>query len=810
MLRIALRTLLRRPSFTLIAILTLAVGIGATTAIFTVVDGVVLRPLGYDEADRLVRIQHPVPKLDPEWRWGVSEAGYFAMAESNETLSGLGAYSGAELVLSGGASAEKVTGAMVSASLFAVLGARPAAGRLLRPEDNEPGAASVVVLGHDFWQRQFGGDPDVVGRTIRIEGGPVEVVGVLEAGFDLPDQRTAVWAAVRISPENQPVNWHRFDVIGRLAEGVSAGQAEADLNRLVATFPERLPQAYGGDFFERTGFVAEVVPLKDHVVGGVRTALWVLMGAVGIVLLIGCVNVANLFLVRLESARRERAVRTALGASRWDIARQSLAESLLLGLAAGALGLFLAAWGVEALVRLGPDLPRLDQVGMTGTGVAFTVAVALLAGVVFGLMPAGGARVSFDALREGIGLTASRRRNAVRSGLVIGEMALALVLLVAAGLMIRTFQNLRSVDPGIEAEGVLAVDVSLPFRSYRGFEEVSAYFRRLTESAASLPGAVSAGATSHLPLGPSAMAGCSLIFMEEPEAQERGRECFASTVQATPGYFETMGIDVTGTLPGWEDVEARRGGIVVTGVTADRLWPGDDPMGKGLRGNGAEPPYYRVQAVTGPIRANGLDQPPIHEVYFPMLPMEGASLWSPPRSMTLVVRSADGRAAALAGPVQSLIRELDPDVAVGRVRPMTEELAESTARTSFAMLLLGLAAAVALILGVIGLYGVVSYVVEQRRAEIGIRMALGAREAEVRGMVVKQAARLAGLGVAVGGIGALLTSRLLAAQVYGVAPWDPVTLLATAALLTGVALAAAWLPARRAARVEPMGVLRGE
>jgi len=808
--RIALRTLLRRPSFTLVVLLTLALGVGATSAIFTVVEAVLLRPLPYPRAGELVRVQHPVAKLNPDWRWGVSEGGFWTFREANRTLSGLAVYERAEVVLGGGSRPEKVPAAVVSANIFELLGARPAAGRLLRWEDNDPGAPFVVVLSWDLWQRQFDGDPGAVGEVLRLEGNSAEIVGVLERGFDLPDDRTSVWGAVRISPDNRPTNWHRFNAIARLASGVTPAAAEADLTRIIGTFAERLPTAYGNGFMEESGFAVEVVPLQEHVVGGIRTALWVLMGAVAIVLLIGCVNVANLFLVRLEAGQRERAVRTALGASRWDLARQSLAETLLLGLAAGGMGLLLAAASVDLLVRWGPDLPRLEEIGVNATVVAFTLAVAVVSASVFGLAPAAPMRVRFQALREGVGLTASRRRNTLRSTLVVAQMALALVLLVGAGLMVRTFENLRSVDPGIDPEGVLAVDISLPAAVYQDYEAVAGFYRDLGERTHRLPGVASAGATAHLPFGGSNMLNCSAIFVEDPEARERASGCFASTVQATPGYFETLGIDVAGRTPTWEDVAAGRGGIVVTRALAERIWPDRDPMGAGLRGNGAEPPYYRIEGIATDIRANGLDQPPIAEVYFPMIPLEGAPLWSPPRSMTLVVRSASGRAETLAAPVHALIGEIEPDAAIGATRTMNSVVAASMARTSFALLLLAVAAAVALALGVIGLYGVVSYVVEQRRPEIGIRMALGARQSEVRGMVIAQAARVAAIGILVGGVVALGAARALTSQLYGVAPTDPLTFAATAVLLAAVALAAAAIPARRAARIEPMRVLRGE
>lgn len=811
--RVALRTLLRRPTFSSIAVITLALGIGATVAIFTVVNSVVLEPLPYPDSDRLVRIEHPVPKLNPEWAWGVSEAGFFAMRAGNRTFDGLAVAEGGGGVLAGQDVAERVSVTRVSASVFELLGGRPAAGRLFRWEDNEPGSPRVVLLAEDFWRTRFSGDPSIVGSTVELNGRPLQVVGVVEAGFDLPERDTDLWYPVEISPAKEPVNWHRFTAYGRLRPGMTPEAAEADLNRLIRDWPETLPNAYGArgaedSFVEESGFRAAVTPLREDVVGDVSAALWILLGAVGIVLLIGCVNVANLFLVRLEAGRRESALRTALGASRADLAAKWLTESLLLAIVAGVIGLLLAAWGIAGLVAAGPQIPRMEEISLGWRSVGFTGGVALAAALAFGLLPLIRSAVRFEWLREGVGLTASRRGNAIRRGLVIFEIALALVLLTGAGLLLRTFQNLRAVDPGVDPDGVLTMEVSLPWGHYGTWEKVAAFHRTLSERVAALPGVTAVGATQQLPLAGG--TGCAILFTADVAARPRLSSCFASTVQATPGYFEAMGIDVAGDAPTWLDMEARRGGVVVTRAFAEHVWPGEDPIGKTVRGNGEREPYYRIVGVAEDIRANGLSEPPVPQVFFPMLPMEGAPLWGPQTSLTLAVRTAEGAPTSLAGPVRSLIREMDPGVAIGAARPMTEVVAESMLRTSFAMLLLGIAAAVALALGVIGLYGVIAYTVEQRRPEIGIRIALGAGRGAVRRMVVGEAATLAGAGVVVGGAVSLATTRVLAAQLYGVEPRDPATLGAVAVVLVGVALAAAYIPARRAAAVEPMGVLRGE
>lgn len=807
----ALRLLRRSPGYAAAAGLTLALGIGTTTAIYALLHAVVLDPLPYPDSHRLVAIDHPVPGLNPEWRWGLSEAGYHHFLEHERSLEELGIYERWGLAVAGEGTARRARAAGVSAGLLRTLGAHPALGRLLAPEDNEPGAPRVAVLGHAFWVDRFGADSSLVGRRLEVEGLPVEVVGVAAEGFDLPDQETDLWMAVTLDPAARPVNWHRFDAIARLEPGTTVEAAEADLRRLVGRFTDVLPAAYDPDFMQRSGFDVRVTPLRDHVVGDVAGVLWTLLGAVGVVLLIACGNVANLFLVRLEGRRREIAIRTAMGASRGALAGLHLAESGVLAALGAAAGLGLAFIGIRILVAFGPGgIPRLSRAGLGWEALAFALVVAGTAALAFGALPLWRRRVEADALREGArGLTASRRGGAVRSALVAGQVGLAFVLLSSAALLLQTFRNLREVDPGFEPEGALALDVSLPFAKYPGFEEVARFYRELTERVEALPGVVASGATQQLPMeggGPS----CSLLFTDDPEAMERMRHCFADPVQVTPGYLRAMGIPVEGRTPDWNDTGRRSGEAVVTRALVAHVWPDGDAIGRGIRGDGDRPPYYRISGIAGDVRAGGLDRPPVERVYFPMLPIEGAGLWGAPRSMTLVVRVASGPAGALVGPIQNLVRELDPSVPVGNARSMERVVAASMERTTFAMALLGIAAAVALFLGLVGLYGLVAYVVERRRPEIGIRMALGARTGKITRAVLGRSARLAGLGIAVGVVGALATAGLLRSLLFGITPGDPLVLAAAAALLLGAALLASLVPARRAARIDPAHVLRLE
>jgi putative ABC transport system permease protein len=808
-LRQAGRSLGRNPGFAAITALTLALGIGATTAIFALLHAVVIAPLPYPEADRLVHVQHPVPGLNPEWKWGASEAGFWHFLDHNQSFESMGAYSSWTLTVSGDGQAEQVPTAAVSASLFEVLGARPAVGRLLQWEDNEPGRTPVVALGYEFWQTRYGGDPGIVGRTIELEGNPVEVVGVTEAGFRLPEQATGLWFPVPISRANQPVNWHRFTVIGRLAAGVGVAAAQADLERLTAQLPEVAGAAYYPSFMAESRFTVEARPLRDVVVGDVAGVLWILLGAVGLVLLIACVNVANLFIVRLASRRREIAVRTALGASRADIARRYGSETALLGLAGGVLGLGLAWASIRLVVAHEPGwIPRLSELALGWEAVAFAMAIALGTGLLFAVIPALRRATDQLALRESAGTTASRGQIALRRGLVAAQVALAVVLLAAAGLMLETYRNLNAVDPGFDPRGVLTAQVSLPQARYGAEAVAAAFWRDLSHQVRSLPGVTAVGATQALPLAGG--NGCSLIFTDDPAAQERNTTCFASTIRVTPGYFEAMGIAVRGRTPTWADTENRVGEVVISQSVADRLWPGEDPIGKGIKGNNSNPPFYRVVGIASPVRALGLDEPPVERIYFPMIAMEGAGLWGAPTGMTLVVRQAGADPSALAPSIRETVRSMDEIVPVQNVRTMREVMGESMARTSFTMMLLGIAALMALAIGLVGLYGVVSYVVEQRRGEIGIRMALGADGRRVAGTVLGQSVALAAAGVVAGLVAAVFTTRIMQSLLFEVGAADPWVLSAVAVLILTVALLASWVPARRASRVDPLTALKTE
>jgi predicted permease len=810
-LRRAVRSLARSRGFAGVAVVTLALGIGAATAVFTLLDRIVLRPLPYPDAGRLVRLDSPVPGVGADDRWGMSEAGFLYVRQHSRTLEGVGAYASRPANLSSGRGAERVTLGVATLSLFDVVRARPAQGRLFVEAEGAPGSEpAAVVLGHGLWMRAFGGDPAVVGSTVKLNAHPMRVVGVMEPGTHLPTQQVDVWMPLPVSTAGPFYNDHNLSVVARMRPGATLEGVRRELSVLTARLPAAYPEVYAESFMRETRFGTDAVPLRDYVLGGVERVLWVLAGSVALVLLIASVNVANLFLVRAAGRRRDTAVRTALGAGRRHLVRGAAAEGVVVALAGGALGAVLAAWAVRLLVRLAPPgVPRLAEVSLDGRSVAVAFALALCAGVAMGVFPVLRTPLDTGALRgSGRGQTASRRDHALRGALVAGQLAVALVLLAAAGLMLRSFERLRGVHPGFDAAGATLVEMSLPYQGYKDHEAVGRFYADLLQRASALPGVVAAGAATQLPLEGG---GCSALFVEgRPLASGAEPPCIESVV-AAPGYFRSMGIPVRGRETTWEENARGAEAVVITRALAERLWPGQDPIGRGVRGGGDRPPFFRVVGVTGDLRAAGLDQPPAEAVFYPMVPARGLTRWGAPRAVTLVLRTRPGQPAPLAE-LRRVLREMDPDVPVGRVRTVDEVVAASpaVARTSFTLMLLGTGSAMALLLSVVGLYGVVSYTVRQRTGEVGLRMALGARGTDVAALLMRQSLRLVAIGVAAGLVLSLAATRMLSSLLFGVTPADPLNLAAVSLLLIAVAMLAAYLPARRAARVDPMVALRAE
>ncbi|MDX1396482.1 MAG: ABC transporter permease [Gemmatimonadota bacterium] len=811
--RQAARGLRRRPEFSVFALLTLTVALGAFSALFTVLDRLVVSPLGYDEADRLAYFDSPVPGVGPDAAWGLSVAGYFDILDNVESLESLGAYSLGGANVTSEAGPDRVQSARVSATMMRTLRLRPAAGRLFAAEDDIPNGPSVALLSHGFWQTRFGADPGVLGRTLELNGFPYEIIGVLDEGHGLPDTRAEIWTPLQLDRSARAVNAHWVRAIGRLADGASIDRLEADVDRRTAGWVDLFPNAYSDSFMEESGFSTRVMPLKDQVLGGVGRTIWILFGAAGLLLVIALANITNLYLVRTEARRQDFEVRAALGASGRHLTWHCITETVLLAGLAGLLAIPVAQGGISLLRSAAPPgLPRLSELGVGGTTVAFTLLVALLVGMGLGLVPLAYrviGRHAHIAGATGTRTTASLKRQRARRFMLAGQVALALVLLAAGGLMLRSLTELRSTEPGFDPEGVLAFDLFIPYGTYSDYEAVGQFYRELLDRLEGLPGVERAAATTRLPIEDAGY--CSAVFVEDVPAESQTAPPCLPTSLATPGFFETLDIPVDGVTPGWTDMMDGSGPVVVTEALAARMWPGESAIGKGLRGNGWAQPFYRVVGVARDFRSDGLDRAPIEGIYFPMYPIEGAPLWSPPNAMRVAVETS-GDPIAVAPAVRALLAEMDPDVPFANPRDYREAVwsSPSVARTSFSLILLGIAAGLALLLSTIGMYGVVSQLVVERSNEIAVRIAMGARLREVVSMVMTQSIRVALLGAAVGVVGALAATRALRSVLYEVEPTDPLTFtLATVTLLATVAVAT-FLAARRAGRVDPIETLRSD
>jgi predicted permease len=808
------RSFRRAPGFFLIAVLTLAVGIGANAAIFTVVNSVLLQPLPYPDPERIMAVSHVAPGLDMD-DLELSDGTYFVYDRDNQSFESLGIFRDGSVTLTGGDEPERIGAADATGGFFSVLRVAPALGRTLQEADEKPGAEPVVVLSDGLWRRRFAGDPAAVDSMLQVDGVSHRVVGVMPPAFRFPSAEIELWVPMTIDPANLQVGSFNYDGIGRLRPGVSPQRATRELSDLVWRVVE-LPKAIiSREMLKSAQFATVVGPLRDEIVGEqIRTMLWILLGSVGVILLIACANVANLFLVRAEGRQREVAVRSALGASRQDIMRLFLEESLALALTGGALGLALAAAGVRVLVAMQPEgLPRLEEIAVNGTVIAFTVGVALLAGLLVGLFAAlrFGRPELAPALKEGgRGGTVGRERLRVRSALVVVQVALALIMVVSAGLMVKSFWRLRSVDPGIDPRGVLTLRLSLPETVYQEPAKASRFVIQLLEKVRALPGVKSAATTNVLPLAPGGNNNGHVIE-DFPLAPGEVPPILASR-WVSPDYFATMGMRLLqGRLFERLDPDAMVREAVVSQALAERFWPGQSPLGKRLaQGLGDNPQWATIIGVVGSVRDEGLQEKPVEAVYYPMQPQVNFdSSVGIPLGFTLVVRS-DGDPLRLVAPVRDAIWSLDPNLPLAQVRPMAEVVERSMVRTTFTMFLLVVASAVALGLGTVGIYGVISYVVSQRTREIGVRMALGAGRADIARMVLKEGVGLALAGIVVGLFGAFAVTRLMAALLFDVSPTDPMTFVAVPILLAAIALFASWVPAQRAASVPPLEAIRYE
>jgi len=795
--RHAARVFRKQPAFAAAAVLTLALGIGATTAIFSVVYGVLLKPLPFPDPDRLVSLQQIAPHGA-----GVNHGPgtYLTYRENQQVFEAIGAWDPAERSITGSGEPERVQGLLVSSSTLPLLRVQPFLGRAFTGEDDRPGAPPRVILTYGYWQRRLGGANDVVGRQLVIDGKPAEVIGVLPASFSFLGLRPAI-----VLPLPLDVNAPRsisfgFQALARLEPGVTLAQANADVARLISILPP---------VFARLELRPNVRPLAVEVIRDVGPILWILLAAVGVVLLIACGNVANLFLVRAEGRHQELAVRAALGASRGRIARALLAESTVLASAGGLLGVWLAMAALALLRAMAPaELPRVDDIGIDWMVLLFTASASLLSGALCGALAViRFANPSITALREG-GRSSSEApaRRRTRDALVVAQVALALTLLIVSGLMLRTFVAMRQVDPGFTRPAdVQTFAIAIPASLIADPQQAVRTFEAVAERLAGVPGVVSIGLSSSITMDGEDNGNYAAIeeFPDRDGAMVKLRR-FKSV---GPGYFETMGNRlVAGRSITWSDIREERPVVIISEPLAREYW--GDPakaIGKRLRGSSPRYPWREIIGVSGNERDDGLSQAPTQIVYWPML--NESYRW---RTMAYAIRSTRVGAPGFVRELEQAVWSVNPNLPLAAVQTLEAIQAGSMTRTSFAMVMLGITAGVALFIGMVGIYGVVAYAAAQRTREIGVRMALGAQVRDVRMLFLRHGLRLAILGVAAGVGLALMLTRVMSAFLFGVGPTDPATYGAVSLALAAMTLAATYLPARRASRVDPVVALRGE
>jgi putative ABC transport system permease protein len=799
--RFGARSLAKRPGFTAVALATLALGIGANTAIFSVIDAVLLRPLPYADANRVVLVWEHSARNNKEHNL-VSPANFSDWREQASSFETLAAFvTRAGNLTGGGAEPEEVNIQHVAPGFFEALGATPVLGRALSAEDDPKSGAPVVVLSYGLWQRRYGGDRDVVGRSVMLDGQPRTVVGVMPREFQLTVTENAnvrgaagVWVPLDTS---WTFRGRFLMVVGKLKPGVTIDAARTEMNYVATQLEARYPE-------NNTGFGVRVVTVRDELVGNVRTALLVLSGAVGLVLLIACANVANLLLMRAATRRREIAMRAALGAGRMRVVRQLLTESLCLSALGGVIGLALALKGTDLLLALAPeDLVGVSDVHLDVRVLAFTLAVSVATGLVFGLVPAlqaSSVELSGTLKEGGRHASADRASARLSSAFVVSEVALALVLLIGAGLLVRSFAGLRAVDPGFRPEGVVASKISLPAKTYAKDSQCIAFFASLVERARAMPGVRSASIVSALPFGGEGSRTSFLIDGRPAPTEAETPDAQVEVVD--PAYFETMGIPVLGgrTFTAAEEEKATHV-IIVSESLAHKYWPGESPLGKRIKVDMMDdPPLCEIVGVVGDVRDHSLEDEVHPTVYWPHPEL-------PFSDMSVVIR-ADGDTDALYAPLRAAVRDLDPDLPMGEMRSMDGWMADSLARSRFTTLLLAVFGAVAFALATVGIYGVLSYAVALRTTEIGVRMALGAGRASIIRMVLRDGLRLSVAGLAIGLVAALLLNRFVASLLFDVTGTDVATYAAASLLFLAVSVVACAVPARRALAVDPIVALR--
>ncbi len=818
--RYGLRVLRKNPGFTTIAVLTLALGIGANTAIFSVLYGVLLKPLPYSSPDRIVSIWQATPSSGFS-QLGMSEPQFLELRTEGQSFDAVGGYLLRRVTMDGHEGSERIVAAIMSAGVLDSLGVQPVVGRAFGAGDEAPGSQRVVILSHALWQRQFGGDSGVLGQTLRLNDNIYTVVGVMPADFRLPEDFSGAEVAQLYLPLRfniAQLNWGSYYMrpVARLKPGIEPEQAYAEVSTIYA----RLREAHPAGALTDPAYSLRVQPLHDDMVSNVRFALWVLVGAVAVVLLIACANVSSLLLARAAARQKEIAVRAALGASRQRLVRQLLTESSLIALLGGGIGVALAAWGLQAIVNLNlSNVPRLSEVTLNLPVLLFTLGVCFLAAILFGLIPAlQTLRIDLNSsLREeGRGVSGNRSRNRIHRVLVVSEVALAVVLVISAGLLLRSFNRMLRIDPGFKVENLLTVSLNLPAARYQDSAQVTAFYNQLIERVGRLPGVISASAASGLPLTD---ASGDTIFQIEGRAvtqetlpPDQSAEGHVYYWQVAPGYFKTMGIALErGRALQDSDNRDGRPVTVINKTLARKFWPTDDPIGKRIRlsWNTTDlSPWAEIVGVVSDVPLRRLNEEPLPEAYFSLAQGQQMCNWMA-TGMSLVIRT-DSDPLMLSDTVRREAQALDSGVPIFAVRTVEQVLSRTVAQPRFNLILLGLFAAVALLLAAVGIYGILANTVRARTHEIGIRLALGASRSDIFRLIVGQGMVLTIAGVALGLGVAFALTRYLESLLFEVKPTDPLTFGGVALLLAGVACLACYLPARRAMQVDPMVALRYE
>jgi putative ABC transport system permease protein len=814
--RRVVRRLLRAPMFTMIAVFTLALGIGANTAIFSVIRGVLLKPLPFDNADRLVGLWHTAPGLGIPLL-NMAPSYYFTYREEGRVFEDVGLWNGGAVSVTGTGEPERVQVLFVTDGTLSLLHVNPILGRHFTKDDDSPKTPERVLLSHAYWERKFGSDQGVLGKSVVVDGKPREIIGVLPAGFRFLDRNPQLILPFRFDrPKLHAANFS-YRGVARLKPGVTMEQANADVARMVPLIPDRFPMPPGftRKMLDDVKIGPNVRPLSADVIGDVGRVLWVLLGTVGLVLLIACANVANLFLVRAEARQQELAIHAALGAGSRRIAWELLSESMTLALAGGVVGLGLAYAGIRTLVANAPDgLPRAAEIGIDPLVLLFTLVISLLAGLLFGLLPV----MKFatphlaSALKEGgRASSAGRERHRARNGLVVAEIALAVVLLVASGLMIRTFQAMRDVNPGfVRPEEVITLRVSIPDSIVKDDEQAIRTHEQIVRKLEQIPGVRSVGLSNSITM--DGFDSNDPIFVEDfPPAADKipPLRRFKFTAQ---NYFQTMGNPIiAGREMTWADVYSHASVAIVSENFAREYWK--EPaaaIGKRIRQTPSNP-WRTIIGVVGNERDNGISSPAASIVYWPLII---DNFWEDKlfaqRNVAFALRTERAESPTLLKEIQQAVWSVNGNLPIANVRTLDQIRAESMAQTSFALVMLAIAAAVALLLGVVGIYGVIAYVAQQRTKEIGIRMALGAASSDVSSLFVRHGIILAGIGIVCGMVAAAVLTRTMSALLFGVSAYDPLTYGAVAVALGGTAVIASYLPARRASKVDPAEALRWE